>query len=92
MFLLGAFIAAFDGACSAAIAELFPTSLRYGGLSIAYNFAVAFFCGITPWFSVWLIGATGDRFSPAYYVMGAALITFLTVLKAKETAGKPLKR
>ncbi|MEJ5070869.1 MFS transporter [Enterobacter ludwigii] len=92
MLLLGAFIAAFDGACSAAMAELFPTSVRYGGLSIAYNFAVAFFGGITPWFSVWLIGATGDRFSPAYYVMGAALITFLTVLKAKETAGKPLKR
>lgn len=92
MLLLGAFIAAFDGACSAAMAELFPTSVRYGGLSIAYNFAVAFFGGITPWFSVWLIGATGDRFSPAYYVMGAALITFLTVLKAKETARKPLKR
>ncbi|MCS2154390.1 MFS transporter [Scandinavium goeteborgense] len=92
MLLLGAFIAAFDGACSAAMAELFPTRVRYGGLSIAYNFAVAFFGGITPWFSVWLIGATGDRFSPAYYVMGAALITFLTVLKAKETAGKPLKR
>ncbi|MFK3659304.1 MFS transporter [Scandinavium sp. NPDC088450] len=92
MLLLGSFIAAFDGACSAAMAELFPTSVRYGGLSIAYNFAVAFFGGITPWFSVWLIGATGDKFSPAYYVMGAALITFLTVLKAKETAGKPLRR
>ncbi|MGL4725250.1 MAG: MFS transporter [Scandinavium sp.] len=92
MLLLGAFIAAFDGACSAAMAELFPTSVRYGGLSIAYNFAVAFFGGITPWFSVWLIGATGDKFSPAYYVMGAALVTFLTVLKAKETAGKPLRR
>lgn len=92
MLLLGAFIAAFDGACSAAMAELFPTRVRYGGLSIAYNFAVAFFGGITPWFSVWLIGATGDRFSPAYYVMGAALITFLTVIKAKETAGKPLRR
>lgn len=92
MVMLGAFIAAFDGACTAAMAELFPTSIRYGGLSIAYNFAVAFFGGITPWFSVWLITRTGDKFSPAYYVMGAALITFLTVLRARETAGKPLKR
>lgn len=92
MVMLGAFIAAFDGACTAAMAELFPTSIRYGGLSIAYNFAVAFFGGITPWFSVWLITNTGDKFSPAYYVMGAALITFLTVLRARETAGKPLKR
>lgn len=92
MLMLGAFIAAFDGACSAAMAELFPTSVRYGGLSIAYNFAVAFFGGITPWFSVWLITTTGDKFSPAWYIMGAALITFLTVLRAKETAGQPLKR
>ncbi|MBE8219527.1 MFS transporter, partial [Leptospira borgpetersenii serovar Ballum] len=51
MLLLGAFIAAFDGACSAAMAELFPTSVRYGGLSVAYNLSVAFFGGITPWFS-----------------------------------------
>lgn len=92
MLMLGAFIAAFDGACSAAMAELFPTSVRYGGLSIAYNFAVAFFGGITPWFSVWLITTTGDKFSPAWYVMGAAFITLLTVLRAKETAGLPLKR
>lgn len=92
MLLLGTFIAAFDGACSAAMAELFPSGVRYGGLSIAYNFSVAFFGGITPWFSVWLITATGNKFSPAFYIMGAALITFLTVLRAKETAGKPLRR
>jgi len=92
MVMLGAFIAAFDGACTAAMAELFPTNVRYGGLSIAYNFAVAFFGGITPWFSAWLITTTGDKFSPAFYVMGAALITFITVMRARETAGQPLQR
>lgn len=92
MLLLGAFIAAFDGACSAAMAELFPTRVRYGGMSIAYNFAVAFFGGITPWFSAYLITATGNPFSPAWYVMGAELITFVTVMRAKETAGQPLRR
>jgi len=92
MLLLGAFIAAFDGACSAAMAELFPTRIRYGGMAIAYNLAVAFFGGITPWFSAYLMTATGNPFSPALYVMGAALITFLTVLRARETAGLPLRR
>ncbi|EPU0992611.1 MFS transporter [Cronobacter turicensis] len=92
MLLLGAFIAAFDGACSAAMAELFPTSVRYGGLSVAYNLSVAFFGGITPWFSAFLIASTGNLFSPAFYVMGAALITFITVMRAKETAGLPLRR
>lgn len=92
MVMLGVFIAAFDGACSAAMAELFPTSIRYGGMAIAYNIAVAFFGGITPYFSTYLITSTGNVFSPAYYVMGAALITFITVLKARETASLPLRR
>ncbi|MFS2225850.1 MFS transporter [Pantoea sp. B65] len=92
MLVLGTFIAAFDGACSAAMAELFPSNIRYGGMAIAYNFTVAIFGGITPYFSIWLIGITGDKFSPAYYVMAAALITFVTILKARETAYLPLRR
>jgi len=39
-----------------------------------------------------LIASTGNLFSPAFYVMGAALITFITVMRAKETAGLPLRR
>ncbi|PVZ74326.1 MFS transporter, partial [Listeria monocytogenes] len=52
----------------------------------------AFFGGITPWFSAFLIASTGNLFSPAFYVMGAALITFITVMRARETAGLPLRR
>ncbi|WP_368543348.1 MFS transporter [Enterobacter soli] len=92
MVILGVCIAAFDGASNAAMAELFPTRVRFGGMAIAWNLAVAFFGGITPWFSAYLIATTGNPFSPAWYVMGAALITFLTVLRARETAGKPLPR
>lgn len=92
MLLLGAFISAFDGACSAAMAELFPSHIRYGGMAIAYNFAVAIFGGITPYFSTLLIQLTGDKFSPAWYVMAAALVSFLTILKARETARLPLRK
>ncbi|WNY86993.1 MFS transporter [Leclercia adecarboxylata] len=92
MLLLGICIAAFDGASCAAIAELFPTRIRFGSIAIAYNLAVAFFGGITPWFSTWLVIKSGNPLSPALFVMAAALITFLTVLRAKETAGLPLRR
>ncbi|MEB6377869.1 MFS transporter [Leclercia adecarboxylata] len=92
MLLLGICIAAFDGASSAAMAELFPTRIRYGSIAIGYNLAVAFFGGITPWFSTYLIVESGNPLSPALFVMAAALITFLTVLGAKETAGLPLRR
>lgn len=91
MILLGIFMAAYDGAMSAAMAELFPTNIRYGSMAIAYNISVAVFGGITPWFSQSLITWTGNEFAPAFYVMGAALITFVVVLGARETSREPLK-
>lgn len=91
MVLLGIFMAAYDGAMSAAMAELFPTNIRYGSMAIAYNLSVAAFGGITPWFSQSLISWTGNEFAPAFYVMGAALITFLVVLGSRETSREPLK-
>ncbi|PRY62546.1 MFS transporter [Glycomyces artemisiae] len=91
MILLGIFMAAYDGAMSAAMAELFPTNIRYGSMAIAYNISVAAFGGITPWFSQSLISWTGNQFAPAFYVMGAALVTFLVVLGARETSRLPLK-
>lgn len=92
MLILGVFIAAFDGASSAAMAELFPTRVRFGGIALAGNIVVALLGGFTPWFSVYLMKTTGNPFSPAGYVIAAALVTFLTVIRAKETAGKPLPR
>lgn len=91
MMLLGLFMAAFDGAVSAAMAELFPTSIRYGSMGIAYNISVALFGGITPYFATWLITATGNTFAPAFYVMAAALVTGITVLRARETNRAPLR-
>ncbi|MFJ4295319.1 MFS transporter [Curtobacterium sp. NPDC089689] len=85
MVLLGLFMAMFDGAVSAAMAELFPTAIRYGSMGIAYNISVAVFGGITPYFATWLIAATGNTFAPAFYVMAAAVITGITVLRARET-------
>jgi len=73
------------------MAELFPTRIRFGGVAIAYNLAVAFFGGVTPWSLAWLLTVTGNPLSPALYVMMAALITLLTVLRARETAGQRLR-
>jgi MHS family proline/betaine transporter-like MFS transporter len=90
MSMLGMLVALFNGGCGAAMAELFPTSLRYGGIAIAYNMTVAVFGGVTPLISGSLIAATGNPLSPAFYVMLTALISFVAVWLAKETAGKKL--
>lgn len=90
MSLLGVFVALFNGGCGAAMVELFPTAIRYGGIAMSYNMTVALFGGVTPLASASLIAATDNPLSPAFYVMGTALISFIAVLFARETAGKAL--
>ncbi|GGD09346.1 MFS transporter [Franconibacter daqui] len=90
MSMLGIFVALFNGGCGAAMVELFPTAIRYGSIAVSYNMTVALFGGVTPLASASLITFTGNPLSPAFYVMATALISFIAVLLAKETAGKTL--
>jgi MHS family proline/betaine transporter-like MFS transporter len=65
--------------------------VRYTALSIGYNIAVAIFGGFAPFIATWLIKVTGSSLSPAYYLIAAAIITFVVVLRIKETAFTPLR-
>ena len=100
--LLGAAIAAHAGlaaiesvfvcASLAAGAELFATRVRSSGYSIGYNVSVAVFGGTAPYVATWLVANTGNDLAPAYYVIAAAVVTFITVLTMRETAGRPLRK
>jgi MFS transporter, MHS family, proline/betaine transporter len=83
-------IAPYSGAGPAAIAELFPTSMRSTWMSIGYSLAVALFGGFAPFIATWLIATTGSAISPTYYVIGAALISTFVVWSMKESAHRPL--
>jgi len=85
------FLSFFSGPCPAAYAELFPTRVRYTALSIGYNTAVAIFGGFAPFISTWLIKVTGSNLAPAYYLMAAAIISFIVILRIRETAFEPLR-
>jgi MHS family proline/betaine transporter-like MFS transporter len=88
MVVLGLLIAAYDGAVSATMAELFPPRIRTGAMAIPYNISVTVFGGTAPYVATWLITNTGYRFSPAFYVMLAAAITFVTVARwVREASG-----
>ena len=77
---------------SAALPALFPTSVRYGSLSIGYNLAVSLFGGTTPLVITALMDAFhGNVMVPAYYTMGAALVGVIAVACMKETAQQPLE-
>jgi MFS transporter, MHS family, proline/betaine transporter len=84
--VLGALLAIFISTSVAALTELFPTRVRYGGFSIGYNISVAIFGGSAPYIAVYLIDATGNPLSPAFYVIFGAVATLLTVLTIPETA------
>lgn len=69
----------FIGPVPIVLVDLFPVAVRYTGMSLAYNFSAAFFGGTTPIVATWLIQNTGDKTSPALYVMVCAAITLFTM-------------
>ena len=85
--VLGAMIV---GASSAAYVELFPTETRFSGIALGYNGTLAVFGGTTPLVATWLVHATGDLLSPAWYFLAAVIICGLTAIWMKETAGREL--
>jgi MHS family proline/betaine transporter-like MFS transporter len=74
------------GPGNALMMESFPVNMRSTGAAIAYNFAVAIFGGLSPWFVGQLIAATGDKFMPFYYMDGCLLLSLigLAILPSQE--------
>ncbi|MFK0177320.1 glycine betaine/L-proline transporter ProP [Streptomyces xanthochromogenes] len=89
--VLGLLLVCFAGTSAATLPALFPTHLRYGGLSLAFNLSVSLFGGTTPLVASALVNATGNELVPAYYLMVAGVIGVISALFLRETAGKPLR-
>src|SRR5690349_12537686 len=89
--LLALAIAVFSGPGPAAIAEIFPTAGRSTWMSAGYSVAVALFGGFAPFIATWLIAHTGNPISPSFYVMAAAAVSMVVILRMEETAGKALR-
>lgn len=79
------------GTAPTAFTELFPTNVRYSGFSVPYNIATAAFGGFAPFIATLLIKVTGDRLSPTFYLIAAAIVGLLTVLTFRETAKQALR-
>ncbi|WP_407149367.1 MFS transporter [Bradyrhizobium sp. ORS 86] len=81
----------FIGTTPSTLPAMFPTAIRYGGLSIAYNVSASLFGGTAPLVAEWLVRVTGNDDMPAYYAMLAALAGLVAVLFMRETSGRPLE-
>jgi metabolite-proton symporter len=78
---------------AAFFSELFGTSVRYSGASLASQLASVFAGGLAPLISVALLGTVEEKntLAVSIYVGIAAAITFVAALFAKETAGTSLR-
>jgi MHS family proline/betaine transporter-like MFS transporter len=90
LLMLGLSLVCLLGTMSAALPALFPTEVRYGGLSVGYNISASLFGGTTPLVITALIDSVGTNLVPAFYAMAAAAVGVIAVICMKETAGKPL--
>jgi len=77
------------GSIPALMGELLPTQVRCTGIGVAYNVALGLFGGTAPLIVTYLVARTGDDFAPAYYVMGAAVVSLVSLLGLPETARQP---
>ena len=81
--LMTGYFAALPGLLS----EMFPVATRTTGMSLAYNVAVTIFGGFGPFIIAWLIGATGSKAAPSFYLIFAALVSLVALLAARGKLG-----
>lgn len=80
----------YTGTIPSILAEMFPTRVRYTGLSVSYGFAVVLFGGFAPLISTWLVALTGNPFAPAFYVMTGGALSALAIFSMREHLNAPL--
>ena len=65
------------GPMAAMLVELFPTRIRYSGMSLPYHIGNGWFGGFLPPTAFAIVAATGDIFSGLWYVVVVAAATFV---------------
>ena len=83
-------VGSYSGTAPAAMAEISPGPVRVTTTSLGYNLCMALFGGTTPMITVILIKATGIDTTPALYIMLAAAISLLVVLRLEEPSKRKL--
>jgi len=77
---------------AAFITELFPTRIRYSGVSIAYQLTSIFAGSLAPIISLWLYKSFHSAMPVSIYVAVACVISGVSALLARETRGIDLSK
>jgi MFS family permease len=79
------------GPLGTVISELFPTSVRYTGSSLAFSFAGIFGASLAPYIATWLAKKYGLPYV-GYYLSASAVLTLLGLLSIRETKDDDLAK
>ena len=83
--------AGYSGVLPSLLGELFPVDTRAIGVALGYSTSVTIFGGFAPFVATWLIAQTGDKLSPAYYLMATALLSVIALtIVQRRAAPSPL--
>ena len=85
--VLGFLMTGYFGALPGLLSEIFPVQTRTTGMSLAYNIAVTIFGGFGPFIITWLIGSTGSKLAPSFYVIFAAVVSLVALMAARRKLG-----
>lgn len=72
------------GPLGTALAELFPTRVRYTGSSLTFNLAGIFGASLAPYAATWLAKSYGLSYV-GYYLTASALLTLIGIVWSSET-------
>lgn len=77
------------GPIPAMLVEVFPTSVRYTGMSLAYNLC-AILGGCIPSVAEWMINTTSSNISIMWLIIGAGISSFISLIVYKDRWREPL--
>ncbi|MCW4457462.1 MFS transporter [Microbacterium sp. MPKO10] len=78
------------GPQAAYFTELFPASIRYSGVSIAYAIGAVLGGAFAPTISAWIVQTTGTSQAVAWYIAGVMVVAFIATLLLRDRTRIPL--
>ena len=77
LFILVLYVTMVYGPIAALLVELFPTRIRYSGMSLPYHIGNGWFGGFLPPTFFAIVASTGDIYSGLWYPIIVAMMTFV---------------
>ena len=90
MMIIGLALMGFTyGPLGTVVSELFPTTVRYTGCSLAFSLAGILGASLAPYVATWLATHYGLQYV-GYYLTASAAVSFVGLLMIRETKGTSL--